>query len=405
MEQRQGGIRRIRPRAAVSVSTLVLSMVLVGVVAFIGGTRSHEIRLALGKLTGQIDQDSGQVDFARAQKVYEELLTEYDGDLDRQALADGAARGLAAATGDMYTQYMDAEETAEFEKSLSGDIGAGIGAEVGIRAGQPTIVRVIPGNPAETAGLKAGDVIVGINDVATRNWPLDKTVGQLRGEVGSTVKVSVQRGEESKEVSITRAVIDNPSVQTSTQDGVGVIRMTRFDQETGMLARNAVLDFKTRGVKGVILDLRDNGGGYVTAAQEVAGLWLKDQPIMSEKRGDKVVATLKSRGEPILQDTPTVVLINGGSASASEIIAGALKEYNKATLIGERSFGKGSVQKVISLPGGATLKVTIARWYTPKGKNITKDGIHPDKEVVLSVAEVDAGKDTQLEAAKQHLSQ
>lgn len=398
--------QRRRPESkSVSMSVFVMSILLVAVVAFVGGTRSDALRTYIAQLSGKTASTSGEVDYSVAQDVYRQLVENYDGKLDGEKLSYGAARGLVDAAGDTYTEFMDADQAAEFEKNMSGDVGAGIGAEVGIRSGQPTIIRPIPGNPAARAGLQAGDTIVGINDVSTRNWTLEKTVSKLRGEAGSTVKVLVERNLDRKEVTITRERIDNPSVQSSMNGEVGVIRMSRFDQETGTLARNAAQDLVDKGAKGIVLDLRDNGGGYVAAAQQVLGLWLKDQTILTERKGDKVVETLKSTGEPILASTKTTVLINGGSASASEIVAGALQEYGKATLVGEKSFGKGSVQKVIDLGDGSILKVTIARWYTPKGKNITKEGITPQQTVELTADDVDQGKDPQLDAALTTINQ
>jgi len=176
--------------------------------------------------------------------------------------------------------------------------------------------------------------------------------------------------------------------------------ITRFDDQTGQLARQAAQSFKSQNVKSVILDLRGNGGGYLTAAQDVAGLWLDNKVVVTEKNNGKVVDELKSGTNPILVGIPTVVLVNGSSASASEIVAGALQDHGAAKLVGEKTFGKGSVQKLITLPEGAQLKVTIARWYTPNGKNISKQGIAVDKEAKLTTEDINANRDPQLDAAK-----
>ncbi|HEU5121735.1 MAG TPA: S41 family peptidase, partial [Candidatus Saccharimonadales bacterium] len=345
------------------------------------------------------------LDFSSVEKTYQALQQNYDGELDTQKMIEGASRGLVSATGDPYTVFMDAKESEEFNKDLSGNIGGGIGAEIGVRASQPTIIRVLVGNPAEKAGLKAGDVILAVNDQSAANWTADKAVSEIRGDAGTTVKLTVARGNETKEFTITREVVNNPSVQSVVQDGIGVLTISRFDQQTGTLARQAAESFKRQGVRGVILDLRGNGGGYLDAAQDVVGLWLDNKIVVSERVGDKVTEELRSGSNSILDGMPTVVLVNGSSASASEIVAGALQDYKKATLIGEKTFGKGSVQKMLDLGGGATLKVTVARWYTPNGKNITKEGIAPDQAVELTAADADAGKDPQLDAAKAKLSQ
>ena len=296
------------------------------------------------------------------------------------------------------------EEAADFEKDLSGEIGGGVGAEIGVRSSKPTILRVLPGNPAERAGVKAGDIIAAVNDQPTNGWNAEKTAGEIRGEVGTTVKISLVRGSELKELTITREKVTNPSVQASVQEGVGILTLSRFDNETSVQAKKAAENFKQQKVKGVILDLRGNGGGYVTAAQEVAGLWLDNKMVVTEKANNQIVDELKSGSNPLLAGIPTVVLVNGGSASASEIVAGAFQDYKTATLIGEKTFGKGTVQKVLDLGAGTQLKVTVARWYTPNGKNITKEGITPDQAVELTAADTDAARDPQMEAAIKQLT-
>lgn len=386
----------------ISRNVYFLTIAVVAVIGFVAGTRGNEILGAIAPVLG-FKVETGTLDLSSVQHTYQQLKLNYDGNLDTDKLIEGASRGLVEAAGDEYTVYMDAKTAEEFNDSLTGDIGGGIGAEIGVREGQPTIVRVLPGNPAEKSGLTAGDVIIGVNDESTEDWPADKTADKIRGEVGTTVKIAVLRGGETKEFTITRATVNNPSVQSSVQNGIGVLTITRFDNETAALARKAARSFKDQGVKSVVLDLRDNGGGYLTAAQEIAGLWLKDKVVVSERTDGKVVDTLKSGGEPLLEGMPTVVLVNGSSASASEIVAGALKDHKAATLIGEKTFGKGTVQKVVELGGGAQLKVTVARWYTPNGKNISKEGIEPDQKVEMTAADINAGKDPQLDSAKNFL--
>jgi carboxyl-terminal processing protease len=390
-------------RAGISKNVFFFTIAIVAVVGFIAGTRSNEILAAVGPVLGfKVSADT--LDLEAVQKTFQNLKANYDGTLDEQKLIDGASRGLVAAAGDQYTVFMDAKESAAFNDDLSGNIGGGVGAEIGTRSGKPTVLRVLAGNPAEKAGMLAGDVITAVNDESASSWTASETADKIRGDVGTTVKVAVKRGDDAKEFTLTRATVNNPSVQSSVENGVGRLTITRFDDETGNLARKAAQSFKQQNVKSVILDLRDNGGGYLTAAQDVAGLWLDDQVVVSERTGGKVTEELKSGSDTVLAGIPTVVLVNGSSASASEIVAGALQDHKAATLIGEKTFGKGTVQKVIDLGAGTTLKVTIARWYTPNGKNITKEGITPDQKVGMTAADVDAGKDPQLEAARKHLA-
>lgn len=391
-----------QPRG-ISRTVYFLTIAFVAVVGFVAGTRDNEIIGAIAPVLG-FKVETSELNLASVQQTYQQLKLNYDGTLDTTKLIEGASRGLAEAVGDPYTVYMDAKEAEEFNKSLSGEIGGGIGAAIGVRNGKPTITRVIPGNPADKAGVQAGDVIIGINDEVTEDWTSDKAAEKIRGEVGTTVKLAVLRGTDTKEFTITRQEVTDPSVQSSVEGGIGILTVRRFDKETANLARKAARSFEEQKVKGVILDLRDNGGGYLEAAQDLAGIWLKDKVVVSERVDGKETDTLKSGGETILEGVPTVVLVNGSSASASEIVAGALKDHKAALLVGEKTYGKGTVQSVIQLGGGAQLKVTIARWYTPGGKNITKEGIAPDQEVKMSADDVNAGKDPQLEAAKSQLN-
>ena len=323
----------------------------------------------------------------------------YDGDLDQQALIDGAARGMTAATGDPYTVFMDKAESEDFAKQLVGEV-SGIGCEIGVRSKQPTILRVLPDSPAEQSGLQAGDVIRAVNDEIVIGADSGSVAEKIRGEIGTSVKVAVLRGSEPKEFSMTRAKVSDKSVRTSVTDGIGTMIISRFDQDTAQLARTAAQDFKKQNVRGVIIDLRDNGGGYLTAARDVAGLWLDNKVVVSEKTGGKVTDEIRSASSPVLDGIKTVVLVNGSSASASEIVAGALQDHKFATLVGEKTYGKGTVQQLIELPGGRQVKITIARWYTPNGKNITKDGIAPDVAIPLTSDDMNAGRDPQLDAAK-----
>lgn len=384
--------------AGISKSFFFLSLALVAVIAFVAGTRGNEILGAIAPVFG-FKVETSTIDLSSVEKTYQALKANYDGKLDTQALIDGANKGLVSAAGDQYTLYMDAKDATSFNNDLSGDIGGGIGAEISVRGGKPTIIRVLDGNPAAKAGLLAGDVLTKVNDQDVSSWTVDKVVGAIRGAIGTTVKVQVLRGTDTKDFTITRADVTNPSVESKIENGIGTLTISRFDDQTASLATQAAQSFKDQGVKGVILDLRDDGGGYLTAAQSVAGLWLDNKVVVSERTNGKQTDELSSGSDPILKGIPTVVLVNGGTASASEIVSGALQDYGVATLVGEKTFGKGSVQKIIPLASGAQLKVTVARWYTPKGKNINKEGITPNTVVTLTADDANAGRDPQMDAA------
>jgi len=382
-----------------------MAFIIIAITALLGyvvGIYHYQIEAAIGPVFGY-KSHSGTLDLNSLQETYNKLAGNYDGTLDTALLIQGANRGLVEAAGDDYTVYMSAKESTDFGNTLSGNIGGGIGAEIGLKDNKTTIIRTLANNPAVKAGLLANDVVLSVNDQSTEGWTVEKTVNLIRGEAGTTVKLNIQRGSETKEYTITRATINNPSVESSVVDGIGKMTITRFDSETGNLAKVAAQEFKDKGVKGVVLDLRGNGGGYVDTSKDVASLWLDNKVIVTERNGDKIKNTIKSGNNPILAGISTVVLVDGSSASASEIVAGALQDYGVAKLVGEKTFGKGSVQQLFSLTGGAQLKVTIARWYTPNGKNITKEGIAPDSVVPISQTDIANSIDPQFNEAKKIL--
>ena len=383
----------------VELSTLVIISGVMTIVGFIAGTRRAEFYNLLAPVFGFHSQ-AEELDLSSIQNVYKTLAEKFDGDLDQAKLVDGASRGLVEAAGDDYTMYMNAEEAEEFNKSLEGDIGAGIGVEVGVRNNLPTIVRVLRNNSAIKAGVLAGDIITEVNGESTEDLTIEKITSKIKGEAGTTVKIKVLRGQEEKEFSITRATISNPSVELEIRENVAIMAISRFDGETGTLARKYAQQIKNQGISKLVLDLRGNGGGYVTAAQAVASLWLNEKAlIVTEKKGAKVIDEVRASGDNILTDTETIVLADESSASASEIVVGALKDNKKAQIYGVKTYGKGSVQEPIDMKNGALLKVTIAKWYTPSGKNIDKEGIAPDKTVEITAEQINRGEDPQLSEA------
>ena len=383
-----------------SQGVFLASLVLAIIVSFAAGTRSEEIYQIAAPIFG-IKVAKQPLDTEVMKEAYRQLAANYDGDLDANKLSDGAARGMVKAVGDDYTAFLDKEEAAEFNKSLNGEV-SGIGAEIGVRNLQPTVLRVLDDSPAKKAGLKTGDIFVAVNGTSVAGETASGVADKVTGEAGTTVKLTMRRGSESLDFSITRAQISDPSVRWSVSDDIGVLTISRFDDNTGSLARKAAKEFIDRGVKGVIIDLRNNGGGYLTAAQEVASLWLDSgKTVVTEKSRGQVTETVKASGNPTLKGKKTIVLVNGSSASASEIVAGALKDYQAATLVGEKTFGKGTVQKVINLSDDRILKVTVARWYTPQDRNITKEGIQPNQTVKMSSDDNNAGRDPQMVRAKE----
>ena len=370
-------------------------MLMIGVAT---GTYWPQIYAAVAPAFG-IKASAETLDTTLLQQTYRELVANYDGKLDTNSLIQGASKGMVAAAGDKYTTFLDAQEAEQFNSDMSGSIGGGVGAQIGLRDNQVTLVKILSGTPAERSGLKAGDKVLAINDEATDGFTVDKAVTKIRGDVGTTVKLRIQRGKETKDYSVTREEITAPSVTSEVKDNIGIITVVRFDEKAAQQARKAAEQFAEDKVKGVVVDLRGNPGGYLTAARDMASIWLDNKLVVVEKQGDKVMDELRSDSDPVLEGMPTVVLVDGNSASASEILAGALQDHKAATLVGETTYGKGSVQRLVPLANGSILKVTIARWYTPNGKNITKEGITPNETVKMTEQQLRDGNDVQLKAA------
>lgn len=344
--------------------------------------------------------------YSTVDQVYRTLKANYDGKLTEQQLLEGMKAGLAEATGDPYTEFFSPSDAQKFSEQLSGSF-SGIGAELGQDEDKNLIVVApIDGFPASKAGLRAKDAIVAINGTSTADMSVDEAVGKIRGKKGTQVTLKIVRNDsEQLTLTITRDTIKIPSVKYEILEGnIGYIKITQFNDDTAPLVTQAAKEFKEKGVAGVVLDMRDNPGGLLEEAVSVSELWLPTgTKILDEKRGDKVIQSYPAAGSSILEGMPTVVLINSGSASASEITAGALKDNKAATLVGEKSYGKGSVQTIQDFNDGSQLKVTIARWYRPNGQNIDKKGINPDKTVKMTEDDYKNDKDPQKDTAIQML--
>lgn len=341
-----------------------------------------------------------KLNYESVDTIYQSLKANFDGELSEEALLEGLKSGLAKATGDPYTEYLNPEDSKEFTNGLEGKF-EGIGAQLGKDANNNIIVVApIAGYPAERAGLMPKDIIAEIDGESAYDITISEAVDKIRGEKGTTVTLTIVRGNEVKEVPIVREEINIPSVETEIKNDIGIITISRFGDDTVRLAKEAADKFVAAGVKGIVLDLRSNPGGYLQGAVDVASLWLESgKTVLTERRDNVVIETFRSRGNAKLRGIKTVVLINEGSASASEIVAGALKDNGVATLMGQKTFGKGSVQQPISLGDGGLLKVTIARWFTPSGKNIDKEGIEPDESVEITSDDITNDRDPQLDAA------
>ncbi len=389
-----------KPEKKVNLTTTVIVAAVTMAIGVIVGINfdkiSNNINTALG------NRAATSISFDELNDVYGELSSSFDGSLDRKKVIEEAKRGLVNAAGDKYTYYMNAKEADEFDKELEGDVGAGIGVEIGERDGLVKVLRTTPDNPARKAGVLAGDIIYKADDEDISGLGVEDVAKKLRGEAGTKVKLTVMRDNKEVSFDLVREIINNVSVYSDYKGDAAIITITRFDSDTGKLARKKAQEAIDKKVKKVIIDLRGNGGGYVTAAQEVASLWVESGKLIVEQKSQSGLYNEKvyaKGGSAILKNTKTIVLVNGSTASASEIVAGALQDYGLAKLIGEKTYGKGSVQALQKLTGGELLRVTVAKWYTPKGKNINGEGIVPDKEVERTFDQINKEEDPQLDAA------
>ena len=344
---------------------------------------------------------SSGVDWSELDEVYSQLNISYNGEISVADAIEGAKKGLTESLGDVYTVYMDKDETTDFYNDLHGNVGSGIGVEMGLRDGYVRVLRTLPDNPAKKAGLLAGDIIYKVDGEEVYTLTTDEVAKKVRGETGTEVTVTVVRNGKELDFKMKREAINNVSAYVEYDGKTAIITVTRFDNDTGTIVQGFAKEFADKGIKKVILDLRGNGGGYVSAAQDLLGLWLDGETILIQKSkhfGNSTSAS--ASGKAILKDMKTIVLVNGSSASASEIVAGALQDYKKATIVGETTYGKGVVQNLYDLSGGTVLKVTTADWYTPLDRTINGTGIKPDIEVERTYEDINSMRDPQMDKAK-----
>lgn len=342
------------------------------------------------------------VDFAMFWDVWKLAKAQYvDQPVSDKDLFYGALEGMVFGLGDHYSNFFDPEKAQEFNDELDGTF-FGIGAQIGLdKDGFITVIAPLPGTPADKAGIAAGDHILAIDGTDTSGMTVDEAVKRIRGAKGTPVKLlTLPKGAKTpKTVEIIRDEISVKSVTWKMRDdGIAVITITIFNEDTTKLFGEAVTDIMKKNPKGLIVDLRNNPGGLLDAAINLSGYWMDGKTaVMEEIRGKRTES--KAHGNNLLSKVPTVVLVNGGSASASEILAGALQDYHFASLVGEKTFGKGSVQEYHDLPDGSAVKITVARWLTPLGRSIDKAGITPDTEVKFTEEDLHAERDPQLQKA------
>lgn len=358
-------------------------------------------------IEGVANLEEGQpaaVDFSLFWDAWRILQEKYAGGaLDYQAMVYGAVQGMVEALGDPYTVFMDPEATKRFKDDISGSF-EGVGMEIGIRGVELKVISPLEGTPAMLAGLRPGDSIITVDGTFARGLGIEEAVSLIRGPRGTNVVLGVLREgwSEPRDFEITRAVIEIPSLQWEVVEGnVAHVKLFHFSDQASRTFSTAVGEILSSPADRIVLDLRNNPGGFLEVAVDIAGWFLdRGQTVVIEDFGGELQEqTYEARGNGRLGSYPLIILMNEGSASASEILAGALRDHKGAQIVGEKSFGKGSVQQLETLAEGAALKVTVANWLTPLRNLITDVGLEPDVTVELTAEDFDQGLDPQLDKA------
>ncbi|MFC1651881.1 S41 family peptidase [Patescibacteria group bacterium] len=395
------------PRAGFSkkIFVIVLMVILISLAFGAGfGIGKGILALEEGELVLNKDKKTS-VDFDLFWEIWDLADTKYSGESDYQNMVYGAIEGMVASLGDPYSVFMDPDASKEFMGSLDGSFG-GIGAEVAIRKDQLTVVSPLKGSPAQKAGLRAGDIIIGIDDLDASDMTLSRSVSLMRGEPGTKVSLLVTRNglRNPIEITVERATIEIESVTYEVKDGnIAYVEVARFGDDTTQKFKEITDEIVKSEAKKMIIDFRDNPGGYLDAAVDVCDFFLEEGAIVKEKFGDGSTKVFEATKGAKLKDLEIVVLINKGSASGSEIVAAALNDYDKGYLIGETTFGKGTVQDLEEFSDGSSLRLTVAHWLTPKDIDINEKGIAPDLEVKMKDSDYENDRDPQLQRALKYL--
>ena len=389
-----------------SFSKFLVILIFIYFIYSIGFYIGAESKPAVDKISG-IDNKESQienVDFDLFWRTWAEVEKKYvdRADINREDMVLGAITGMVNSLDDPYTTFFKPESAKIFKEDINGSF-SGIGAEIGFRDGALTIISPLKGSPAEKSGLKSGDIVTMVDDKSTMDMSLEEAVTLIRGPQGEDVVLKIFREglDDLKDITITRNVIDIPTIESEVKEGnIGYIKLYNFTGDASQLFRESVLDLKKQGAERFIVDLRNNPGGFLGASIEISSTVVPGgDVVVVEKFGNgEGNKNYRSKGYQSLENTPLVVLINGGSASASEIFAGAVKGKDKTKIIGTQSFGKGSVQEVVDITSHTFLKVTVAKWLTPDGTSIQDGGITPDIEVKIP-EDAKLGDDIQLDKA------
>jgi len=358
-----------------------------------------------------INADGSQesIDFGLFWQTWNKAKELYIGKSDSKEMFYGAISGMVASLGDPYTVFLRPQDNEDLASDLSGKFD-GIGAELTDENGQIVVISPLSGSPAEQAGIKPKDVILEIDGQVTDKMAIDTAVKKIRGKAGTEVKLKIRHvnQQDAIEIKVVRASIkvDSVSYKLETISGkkIAVLKVSQFGDDTMALANKYVGEMKSAGAEGIIIDLRNNPGGYLDTSVSFSNLFLKKGAVvLKEVDKNGQITEYKANNETSVPNLPIVILVNNGSASAAEIVAGAMKDNHRAEIIGEKTFGKGSVQQLEPLTGGAALKVTIAKWLTPAGSEINQVGLSPDVTIGLTEQDKSQRTDAQLEKAKSEI--
>jgi len=350
-----------------------------------------------------------EIDFSLFWEAYHKLQEKFvdKSKIDPQQIIYGAISGMTRSLKDPYTVFFTPQETKRFEEDVQG-VFEGIGIEIGVRNDQLQVIAPLEDSPAKKAGLRAGDKILKINDTFTQELTLEEAVNLIRGPKGTEVRLTIFREgwKEPKEIKIVRDVIKVPSFDLKFLDpDVVYLKIYQFSGNSPTNFKEIAQKIINSSRKKIVLDLRDNPGGFLDAAIDIAGWFLqRGDPVLIEEFADGKEEIHRANGNSLLSDYKLVILINKGTASAAEILAGALRDNKGTIIVGEKSFGKGSVQELTFLKDQSSLKITIAKWKTPKGKFLEENGLAPDIEVKMTEEDFDQNRDPQLEKALEILS-
>jgi len=388
-------------KIAAILGTVLIALVVFYAGMYVGSSTPKEITVTgVADTTGK---EGGNINFNLFWEAWNIVKDKHlEGDkISNQDLLYGSIAGLVGAFDDPYSVFLPPEDSQKFQEDVGGNFG-GVGMEIEVKDGKLLVVAPLAGTPAAEAGIRAGDYIAEIDGETTEGLSVDEAVKKIRGEIGTTVKLLVARSTwtKPKEIDIKRANIQVPTLEWEMKGDTAYIKLMSFNNNTIPLFYEAMIKSLFSGARGMVLDLRDNPGGFLEVATRMAGWFVPNgEVVVSEEFRSGEKNEFKAAGNEALVNFPVVVLINKGSASAAEILAGVLRDLREAPLVGETTFGKGTVQELQALSDGSLVKITVAHWVLPSGKIIGKEGIEPDVKVELTEDDIKAKRDPQLEKA------